>query len=173
MARNNYSNTNIYTDDTMYTPTSPVQDGYNPTSPVEDGKTELISEKETSTVTQIDEVLTDNEVPQTVGWLICVKGKAKGKDFHLHNGWNYIGRSSKSDVHIDDPKVSSTMARVSYDARNRAFAISTSEGAKNLTYCNGKAVYNTVEINAYDTISMGDTDFIFVPLCGSHFNWEE
>lgn len=191
MARVNYNNGgNMYTD---ASDVSFVADQYNGAQYSDIGPTMTVGQvqpegSQVSPVTEplsvdepeiggteiIDQIQVDGKnVAQTVGWLICIKGSCKGKDFHLHNGWNYIGRDPKADVYIDDPKVSATMARVSYDSRGRGFAIAPSDQAKNLTYCGNKPLYTPKDLNAYDVISVGDTDLIFVPLCGEHFAWEE
>lgn len=112
-------------------------------------------------------------VAPTVGWLICTKGSMKGRDFRLHNGWNYIGADEKMDIRIRDPKVSGYMARVSYDNRGKMFYIAPSDQSTNLTYCNDEPLLSPKALKIYDVIAMGDTDMIFVPLCGEHFNWEE
>jgi hypothetical protein len=40
-----------------------------------------------------------------------------------------------------------------------------------LVYHNNEAVYSPVELNTYDLIQMGKSKFIFIPLCGMHFEW--
>jgi len=138
--------------------TEPLEAGFG-----EEGATEVVGNMEVDGV----------QVAPTVGWVICTKGSMKGRDFRLHNGWNYIGSDERMDVRIKDPKVSSYMARVSYDNRGKAFFIAPSDQATNLTYCNDEPLLSPKAIKIYDVISIGDTDLIFVPLCGEHFNWEE
>lgn len=140
----------------------------NATQPLEDpiqeaGATEVVGNMDVEGV----------QVAPTVGWVICTKGSMKGRDFRLHNGWNYIGSDERMDVRVKDPKVSGYMARVSYDNRGKAFFIAPSDQATNLTYCNDEPLLSPKTIKIYDVISIGDTDLIFVPLCGEHFNWEE
>lgn len=108
-----------------------------------------------------------------VGWLICVKGACKGQDYRLHDGWNYIGRASDLDVSIDDPKISRRMVKIAYESRSRTFVLAPCEDTKDIAYCCDKPLYSTHELSAYDRISVGDTDLMFLPLCGENFVWEE
>lgn len=36
---------------------------------------------------------------------------------------------------------------------------------------NGKAIFQTVELNMYDRVVVGKTELVFMPLCGSDFEW--
>ncbi len=42
-----------------------------------------------------------------------------------------------------------------------------------LVYLNGEAVYLPQQLNAYDVIEMGESQFLFVPFCGEHYMWED
>jgi len=45
--------------------------------------------------------------------------------------------------------------------------------AAGLAYLNEEAVYVPTELKPYDTISLGNSRFLFVPLCGTNFRWED
>ena len=45
--------------------------------------------------------------------------------------------------------------------------------AAGLAYLNEEAVYVPTELKPYDTISLGNSRFLFVPLCGTNFSWED
>ena len=141
--------------------------------------TEPISSEEETGETIIDAGANVANTRATVGWLICVKGDLKGQDFRLHSGHNYIGRNAKGgtawDINIPDRKVSSKgMARVTYDTRNRRFTAASHGASENITYCNDEPLDAVSRpLVAYDRISVGDTDLIFIPLCGEHFIWED
>ena len=177
--RNYQDNSNIFSDVSIVTggatepigPTMPSDNGYTSTTddwaktePMDDGKTEIAGQFN----------LNGKNVSPTVGWLICIKGPCKGEDFKLHTGWNYIGRGHENEVNIPDPKVDrSNMAKIAYDNRGRIFVIAPGDSTRNLTYWGGKPLLMPTPISAYDVISVGDTDLMFVPLCGEHFSWEE
>jgi len=144
--------------------TASVDEEWAKTEPMDDGKTEVAG--------MFD--LQGKMVSPTVGWLICIKGPCKGEDFHLHTGWNYIGRGHENEINIPDPKVDRTnMAKIAYDNRGRIFVIAPGDNTRNLTYWDGKPLLMPTPINAYDVITVGDTDLMFIPLCGEHFAWEE
>ena len=108
-----------------------------------------------------------------VGWLVCVEGPARGTDYRLHAGYNYIGRES-GDVRIrGDQQISrQNHAMVAYDSGEHLYFVGPSAG-RNLIKVNGHAVLQAVEIKNYDTISIGTTKLIFVGLCGEQFSWEK
>ena len=107
-----------------------------------------------------------------VGWLVCVEGPARGTDYRLHAGYNYIGRES-GDIRIrGDLQISrQNHAMVAYDSDEHLFFVGPSAG-RNIIKVNGKAVLTAVEIGIYDIISIGTTKLIFVPLCTDKFSWE-
>lgn len=108
-----------------------------------------------------------------VGWLVCIEGPARGTDYRLHTGYNYIGRES-GDVRIKgDQQISRrNHAMVAYDSGEHLYFVGPSAG-RNLIKVNGHAVLQAVEIKNYDIISIGTTKLIFVGLCGERFSWEK
>lgn len=112
------------------------------------------------------------EQPVT-GWLVCIDGPEKGRDYRLHEEYNYIGRSSKMDVCIpNDPTVSrENHAIIAYDTQDRIFYFAPAGGASIVRH-NGKAVLGNVELKQGDRIQIGKGTFLFVPLCGENFQWE-
>lgn len=108
-----------------------------------------------------------------VGWLVCTKGKEKGKDYRLHADNNYIGRSEKMDICIrgDDTISRENHAIISYDAQDNLYYFSPGEG-RSIVRFNGKAIFSTVELKDYDEIGLGNCKFRFIGLCGEEFHWE-
>ena len=109
-----------------------------------------------------------------VGWLVCIQGPNRGQAYRLHSGTNFIGRGKQSDVCIDgDMSISNkNHASVSYDERERVFYITKGE-VRNPTYLNGKALRSDADLVIYDHIEIGNTELVFVPLCGDQFNWQD
>ena len=108
-----------------------------------------------------------------VGWLVCTSGPARGSDYRLHAGYNYIGRET-GDVRIrGDQQISrQNHAMVAFDSSELMFYVGPAAG-RNILKVNGHAVLTAVELSAYDEISIGTTKLMFVPLCGESFNWNE
>lgn len=109
-----------------------------------------------------------------VGWLVCVSGPNRGRDYRLHSGTNFIGSSKEMDVCIENDKTVShyRAASISYDDRAKAFFIQKGEG-RNLIYLNDRAVRSDADLTIYDRITIGSTDLLFVPLCCDKFNWQD
>ena len=108
-----------------------------------------------------------------VGWLVCIKGPEKGKDYRIHEQNNYIGRTSANDICIaGDPTISRERhAIVAYDLRSRAFYFAPCTGAS-IVYHNNAPVFNNVILKQGDRIEIGQCTFLFVPLCGESFQWD-
>ncbi|MBQ8663199.1 MAG: FHA domain-containing protein [Eubacterium sp.] len=111
------------------------------------------------------------QLPVT-GWLVCIDGASKGSDYRIHEEYNYIGRSSKMDICIQgDPTVSrENHAIIAYDKLEKLFYIAPSGGGS-IIRVNGKAVLSSMELNAFDKVSIGQSVFLFVPFCGERFDW--
>lgn len=111
------------------------------------------------------------EQPVT-GWLVCMNGDAKGKDFRLHSGKNFIGRNTSMDVMLIDDK---TVARdkhgaIIYDPKGNSFYISAEDG--NTVYLNKKLVHEPERLTDGDEILIGETVLRFVPFCKESVRWE-
>lgn len=108
-----------------------------------------------------------------VGYLICVAGDDFGMGFPLKSGNNAIGRSQSMDVVIMDTKVSrEKQAFVMYEPYKREFYIKPGEG-NGLCYFNEEVVLAPMKIGAFDTIMLGDTKLMLVPVCCDRFSWDE
>ena len=107
-----------------------------------------------------------------VGWLVCVEGPEKGKDYHLWARINTIGRSEKMDVCIRDDQTISreNHARIAYDPKHNNFQLIPAESINNI-YLNDDPVYIPAKLSAYDVIELGDSKMIFVPFCCDRFRW--
>lgn len=121
------------------------------------------------TVVVIQEEIGINPV---VGWLVCVEGKEKGRDFRIHSENNFIGRSEKMDicVHGDETISRENHAIISFDSRECQYYYSPGS-SKNISRVNDKPVFQTVNLTAYDKIEIGTTKMIFVPYCKEGFGW--
>ena len=109
-----------------------------------------------------------------VGWIVCIEGVERGQDYQIKSERNFIGRSE--DMHISisgDQKISRrNHAIISYNPKERNFVMIPGTDTTGIVYVNGEAVYSPTELASYDVIEMGASKFIFIPLCGQHFEWE-
>ena len=109
-----------------------------------------------------------------VGWLVCLKGEYLGESFPLSAGRNSIGRAGTNDVAlIQEMSVSREKhAYVTYEPRKKEFYVQAGDG-HSLTYLNDEPVMMFDKLTAYDKLSFGNSLFLFVPLCGENFAWDE
>ena len=113
-------------------------------------------------------------IDPVVGWLICIEGKEKGRDFRIRSDNNFIGRGENMDIVIrDDETVSrENHAIVTYDSREKVFYFAPGSG-RGIVRLNDSAVLSTVRLEAYDRVEIGNTKLMFMPLCGEVFDWSE
>ncbi len=113
-------------------------------------------------------------IDPVVGWLVAIKGPAKGQDYRISSERNFIGRSEKMDISIpEDESISrETHAVVSYNPKNNSFRIFSGE-SKSLVYLNDEEVIAAEQLKPFDKIEVGETVLVFVPFCGENFIWEK
>ena len=147
---------------------------FGATTPPDGGSVSVVGSNPFDVPTVIGGGKADGDIAEpVVGWLVCIEGPARGTDYRLHAGYNYIGRES-GDVRIrGDQQISrQNHAMVAYDSGEHLYFVGPSAG-RNLIKVNGHAVLQAIEIKNYDIISIGTTKLIFVGLCGERFNWEK
>lgn len=112
-------------------------------------------------------------IDPVVGWLVCVKGPEKGRDYRVRSERNAIGRGSDMVICIasDEAISRENHAFISFNPRKGSFRIAPGDG-RGMTYLNGEEVDVPMPLAAYDKIELGQSELIFVPLCGDHFSWE-
>lgn len=108
-----------------------------------------------------------------VGWLVCIDGPQKGKDYRIYGRINSIGRDERMDICLrGDAAISrENHAKLAYDRKYNAFHIIPSEGA-NTIYLNGEPVYVPMKLKTDDIIEIGDFKLCFVPFCNENFAWD-
>lgn len=115
-----------------------------------------------------------NDVEPPVGWLVCLKGVYAGRAFPCKTGRNRVGRAPGMDVCLpDDPSISrDSHAIITYEPKQRVFFLQSGPG-DGLIYHNGNYLFDHAELQAYDKIELGNAEFLFLPLCGERFTWDE
>ena len=109
-----------------------------------------------------------------VGWLVCVDGPAKGRDYRIHAQKNWIGRAPHMDICIsgDNCISSEEGAFIAYDPKKKFFHFAPGRG-RNLMYLNDDVLLTPVVLKPYDILTIGETKLMFVPLCGERFDWDD
>ena len=124
-----------------------------------------------STVAVIEQ---ETGVDPVVGWLICLSGERRGRDFRLHADNNFIGRDPRMDVCIEDDLAVSrnNHAVITFDEETGKFYISMAEG-RSIIRVNGHPMLSTAQLSAFDEIAIGNTRLMFYPLCSDGFSWRK
>ena len=107
-----------------------------------------------------------------VGWLVCVDGVERGRDYRLLAGRNYIGRSVDMDVSIPDDKQLSRDRHCSVVYDPRSFRFVLLPGDSSLTMVNGAAQNAPCDIDDGDIISCGSTKLCLIRFCKEGRDWE-
>lgn len=109
-----------------------------------------------------------------VGWLVSLCGGHIGTDFRLKVGKNFIGRSPQMDVALTEDKSVSRdrHAVVVYEPKEHLYLVQPGE-ASTLVYKNNEVVLSPARLAAYDVITVGDVNLVFIPLCNKNFNWSD
>lgn len=111
-------------------------------------------------------------IQPVTGWLICMNGDERGKDFRLHSGKNFIGRGASMDVMLVDDKTISRdkHCSIAYDPKGNMFYVSPEGG--NIVYLNREIINEPEKITEGDEITVGETVLRFVPFCKEDMAWE-
>ncbi len=107
------------------------------------------------------------------GWLVCVSGPEKGRDYRLHHGFNKIGRAYNMDVYIAEDMYISKDGHCSvvYDAKDNLFYLVPSNGC--ITYLNGEVLQESTQIQSGDILHIGQSEFEFIAFCRGNRCWKE
>lgn len=113
-------------------------------------------------------------IDPVTGWLVCIEGPQMGLDYRILPEKNFIGRADDMHIRIigDNTISRRNHAVIVYDPKKRNFLLLPGD-ASGLAYHNNEAVYTPTELTAYDVIQLGKSVFVFIPLCGDHFEWED
>jgi len=120
---------------------------------------------------------------RVVGWLVCVSGPSKGKDYRILPEKNFVGRSPDMDIRIlgDNNINSRNHAIIMYDPEKNHTVVLPGD-SQGLVYKldnedSWEVVYEPKELLAGDRLKIGNSEFIFVAFCGDNegfkFNWRD
>lgn len=109
-----------------------------------------------------------------VGWLVCIQGRHFGESFPIAAGRNSIGRSEGNHIVLrrENSVSREKHAWIVYEPKKRNFFLQPGESS-GLTYLNDENIMESKRLQSKDIIEMGNSRFLFVPLCGEDFTWED
>lgn len=118
--------------------------------------------------------LAAEEVEPPTAWLVCTKGAYQGHAFACKSGRNRIGRNPNCNINLinDNSITREAHAMIIYDPKHRVFYLQNGN-SDGVVYLNDSLLLAHEQLSAYDQIEIGNAEFIFLPLCGEHFAWED
>lgn len=108
------------------------------------------------------------------GWLVCIEGVERGKDYRVTAKNNSIGRSEMMDICIKGDRTVSreNHARIAYDGKHNNFYLIPADSVNSI-YINDEPIYAPTQLKKGDIIELGESKFVFVPFCDDAFNWQD
>lgn len=109
-----------------------------------------------------------------VGWLVCVEGEQKGRDFRILGGMNSLGRSERMDICLrgDNTVSKENHARIAYDPKHNGCRLIPSEKSTNI-YINDNPVYTSEKLTNMDRVDIGESRFIYISFCDDIYSWDK
>lgn len=106
-----------------------------------------------------------------VGWLVCIEGPERGRDWRLHAGRNFVGRALQSDVVLaDDEQITrQDHCSIVFEPRRAVFALARGQGDGVLV--NGERLQDTRELSGGEVLAMGAGEYVFIPFCTKERVW--
>ena len=129
-------------------------------------ETETKEKKETGMLGEeaLEELLLTGETAPVCGWIVCVSGPRQGKDYKIRSGKNFIGRADDMDIQIlGDNKISRRNHGVLVFDPKKQETVLLPGDSNGIVYHNNAALYTHVTLEPYDTIEIGESQFVFVP----------
>ncbi len=115
--------------------------------------------------------LKKNSCDPVVGWLVCIEGPDRGRDFRIHSGRNFMGRDYKNDIPIsgDSSITRENAGYIIYEPRKNVFMVANGESMS--MFVNDKEIINPCILNDGDKISIGTYVFELVIYCKGDKKW--
>ena len=112
-------------------------------------------------------------VEPVVGWLVCIEGPDKGRDFRVHSEKNFIGRTPAMDICImnDDAVSREKHATITFEPKKQTFWLVPGESS-GLVYLNGEVVHVPTPLKARDVVELGKSKLLLIPFVTEFHRWE-
>lgn len=113
-------------------------------------------------------------IDPVVGWLVIVAGGGKGSSLPIMAGVNSIGRgrNNRMVLNFNDNGISNhNHCCIIYDSKTHDYFLKHEDG-KSLSYLDGNAILTVEKLTNYNKIQLGNTNLLFIALCGELFQWE-
>lgn len=105
------------------------------------------------------------------GWLICTDGPCRGQTFPCRTGRTAVGRDPETGI-LPPERSAEAAALVLCQPQTWAFWIQEGTGQEPVTLNDGP-ISVQAPLAAYDRLRIGTGEYVFLPLCGDRFHWDE
>ncbi len=107
------------------------------------------------------------------GWLVCISGGNRGKNYCLFEKNNYLNITSAKGMRVEtENNISSDQVRIIYDGKHQDFYLFPAPAGLITPYLNDEIVDMPKRLSAYDRIELDTTKYVFVPFCSRNFSWD-
>ena len=107
---------------------------------------------------------------KVIGWFVGKSGADYGKSKELYEGVNCVSFSRELII-TDNKNCTKNNWEFSVSYRDQTYSISEGYTQKKILI-NGRTLKGTVHLSGYEEIRVGQMEYVFVPLVGYYFNWE-
>ena len=106
------------------------------------------------------------------GWIVCIEGPLKGRDFRICHGMNWVGLNMDSDICLSGASEVSLNKHCSivYDIKSNQFFIFAKNG---IVFLGDELAREPKMLSAGDMIGIGNCKFEFIPFCREGRLWKE
>lgn len=107
------------------------------------------------------------------GWLVCISGQERGRDYRLYHGFNHVGRDADMSVSIaEDLTVSRrNHCAIVYDGKSNCFYLTPEAG--NSVFLNGVRLDLPKTLRTGELLTIGTGTFEFIAFCREGRTWEK
>lgn len=114
------------------------------------------------------------KIEPVVGWLVCIEGADKGKDYRILSRNNSIGRGENMDICIkNDVSISrENHAKIGFDSKHDDFYLIPGDSVNNI-YIGEQPIFTPTKLCNYQIIEIGESKLLFVALVNEFFNWND
>lgn len=105
-------------------------------------------------------------------FVIAIDGPMIGASYACYNEKTRIGRGKENEISLNRDGIVEEMpcAFITYDRFECKYSITPTD-AGTVIRLNEEPIYEETALSLYDRISLGDTDLMFIPVCGEKFRW--
>lgn len=113
-------------------------------------------------------------IAPVLGWLVCLNGPRRGRDFRVNVERCFIGRTQSNDISLswDNSLQRDSHVVIYYNKEKNTFWLDVSQSKENICI-NGDLVFAQVPLGDRDVITVGETQLMFCAFCRDALSWRK